>query len=821
MTSDGASTYHFPYAGLLPPLLDSIFDALKDLAAADGEYVPDAKLNGHFTWLKSKPRGQDPHLFLSPIADKSLRTEGPDPPDHPTRISNLLRLAFASADKHSSPGVAAFLPSPLRILHSYLTVPDEPETSAYSFVTMRAYLFQSLKLCPAGQRFPAHYVRFSYSDIEDAVSTIQTYIAGRDNIPLGGSPAKVLVAHVMAMKGLLNLRFGAREKSAIDALTARHAYCEHRQLVASEFEFRIGDEIAKVPEAGELINELWGVPLPIRGADTVFFGGLKFAADGGGVIAITGAPGTGKTSISLALAVALAPLGTRTFFLTGEESQADLDARLATLTPTYLPELSIAIRRREEWFSAQRVALFRTGHNEPPGLVLKRALNEIEGALNNAGIAESRGMPLPCPLMIVFDGIQTYLSNAPDQIGRSEYTIQELVDDCRRLGALIVFTAAEDRPELGALDYLVDIALRLEYRNTQLTEDKPIRVLVLRKTRLQLSRPGAHIAHLSGPKGFRLAPQLPSQLDRRAVMKVGLPDENIYLDFLNRPFTLEALARIDLKRAIRNPRLDRTWPAFMHVLFRSFILLHGRGSSGKSGLALKMLMAPRFNSGTTNYVNTFHTHRILVVSFLYPKSYYDDLSHRLQRLVRHEYRGFSRRYPPIDVLHFTPGFLNPEDLFHRINAYLDQGELEGEPHDGVLLDGLHNVFLQFPRLAKNSMVWPMLYGMLRTRNVTVVTTHTTFNVAGGAVTESADLIMDEARPLLHALVQASDYYFEIERPKKRPLRDSREDFEVTVRGSITPVQSPDPLYWNRERLVFHTGIRQPELFSHHEADEDR
>jgi hypothetical protein len=93
---------------------------------------------------------------------------------------------------------------------------------------------------------------------------------------------------------------------------------------------------------------------------------------------------------------------------------------------------------------------------------------------------------------------------------------------------------------------------------------------------------------------------------------------------------------------------------------------------------------------------------------------------------------------------------------------LDEHELQGWPYDGVLLDGLHNVYLQFPYLEQSEMVWPMLFQMLRTRGLTVVITHTYWSIDPGVDAmrldiEDVDSARRRAAPLLHALVQATDY----------------------------------------------------------------
>jgi len=763
-----------------------------------------------FLWLARYERGVNPHLFLSNEPDRSLRS-GSLPVEHSTRISALIRAAVQRSRISSPSGSGELLPSPLHILHKYLTVPEEPASQAYAFLTLRTYLFKILKVCPSGQPYPSDYTRLSYREIEDAIGAINTHVEGRDNIPLGTIAARNLVCHLLAMKGLLHLRFGTlRSRETVDPKESRLSYCRNSIVAPDDgYEFRAAEDVANLPEVGEIINELWGLPLPIRGADTVFFGGLKFSSEGGLVASITGAPGSGKTSVALALAVALSPLGAITYFLTSEEAPEDLNARLATVTPSYLSQLSILPARQEDWFHSDRVTFAGRGVRAD----LQKIIADIQEAVQGQADVVDREFPLPCPLVIVLDGLQNFFYNADE-----EYSIHDLVDDARKWGALVVFTSALESDPLGDLDYLAEVVLRLEYRHTDSVEDKPVRIFLLRKTRLQISRPGAHVCHLSGIEGFRICPQLPSQLDRRGIFRQRLPDPRGLIQLFNRPFLYEDLRRIRpdrLRIASRSgpPVLDNRSPRHLALRRWSNILLHGRGSSGKSGLGMKMLLAPVFPTGLE--LKTFPSHRVLVVSFLYPQSYYTGLRDGLLRLFRYEYPELSppiRRRLEIEVLHFLPGFLNPEDLVEKVESMLERGELEGYPFDGILLDGLHNVFLQFPRLAQNSMVWPMLYGLLRTRDLTVVSTHTTFNITSSAgSSKDTEFVFDEARPLLHALVQAADYYFEIETPEAPELKDSKEDFEIKIIASITPITTNEPRYWNREKLVLHTGTRQPTL----------
>ena len=106
------------------------------------------------------------------------------------------------------------------------------------------------------------------------------------------------------------------------------------------------------------------------------------------------------------------------------------------------------------------------------------------------------------------------------------------------------------------------------------------------------------------------------------------------------------------------------------VLFEgSNILVHGHGSAGKAGFALKILSSPiHYLKGKS--VDLFGaklwpkislSRRILVISFLYPASDYEDLMAHLLPLLRNKYN--SNISAQIDCLAFSPGFLLPEDFY--------------------------------------------------------------------------------------------------------------------------------------------------------------
>jgi len=158
----------------------------------------------------------------------------------------------------------------------------------------------------------------------------------------------------------------------------------------------------------------------------------------------------------------------------------------------------------------------------------------------------------------------------------------------------------------------------------------------------------------------------------------------------------------------------------------------------------------------------------------------------------------------MDVESFSTGYLRPEDFLRIVSEAIEGAELSGFPYYGVLVDGLHNVYLQFPRLERSEMVWPLLYEYLRARGVTVVTTHTSFAIDQNKAYALQDLEASRRRigPLLHALVQGADFSLRVEAPalfemrgqKRKRLRLSRIISSAALGQAILDSRH----YWDRE-----------------------
>jgi len=213
--------------------------------------------------------------------------------------------------------------------------------------------------------------------------------------------------------------------------------------------------------------------------------------------------------------------------------------------------------------------------------------------------------------------------------------------------------------------------------------------------------------------------------------------------------------------------------------------------------------------------------KVLVISFLYPEEYYKNLLDRLTSIAELENDNLSRSYEPeISVVHLYPGHLKPDVLFNRIFWAIRAAELAGDKFTSVVIDGIHNVFLQFPEIEKQTLFWPQLFNMLRTMDMSVITTHTMLSVRevikGGhrSAAEVSYRFVDDNRsgPLRHALVNQTDFRIEVDPAWEGGLPEDQHAFVVEVHSAIgqSLPSALDKLYWSRERLVFFEN-REPRL----------
>lgn len=831
----------------------------------------------------------DPHFAQGPrnTTFRIIKKEE-GPPKKPSRYSLILsrmleraesvtRQMRANRHTHSQSGELppSLIYSPLYFCRLLLTAPSFTASSALAHAAIRAYLFEETLRFERRWTVPSGAEQRDHSDgdgnaflrirniirfdrVEASLNKLSSFDRKRDNLPLKDA-TDFIVSHMLASKGLLMLRFSGPDGYIDDknddrkpAITLQ-TFLKERTLVPEigVYQFDKPKEVRRLPTAAELINELDGLPIAIPGADHVFQGGVRFTTQSGVLGRIYGPAGIGKTSVALALGAALAPLGTQTIFISCEEQTDDLFHRIRTLVPPFIKRTQ-SYKDPKDWFYPHHVS----GRHADKLAAVTGFLEETLLQFGDKLPKSDNCPPGLMPLFIVLDGIHEMFP-ADDSTNAGE-KLRYLIDKCQATGGFVLAMSAEDiRADLAEFDYLVDIVANLEFAKIKSEMDPPTRLFRLRKSRRQLSRTGAHVLELSGPHtGVTIFPHIHKFLDESRGRFWVEPSKKYTLDFLLRR-----------EGFVPSKGEDHDVP-LVTISDRSQVLLLGRGSSSKSLFALRLLGSSfihdeRLNqflerreraAGNRNLPLSFNedaTHvtpqgeveewpwfedvdpserRILILSFLYQDAFYEGLLKKTQKQwYRDSLSKFGALNLQIEVQHFAPGFLRPEELIGQIADRLEAAELEGAPFHGVLLDGVHNVYLQFPHLEESEIVWPAVFELLRTRGVSLVTTHTYFDLSeDGADMHDLQSSRRRVGPLLHALVQSSDYVIKVHpiaslkrdtsnfaiaaqefydfrgnsNPQNycyRPPRPARYLIEVTGTLSPTHVEAPVDWGWDRDR----------------------
>jgi KaiC/GvpD/RAD55 family RecA-like ATPase len=830
--------YSEVFIDLLTAIHKSIWYCHKKYKSGEELKESDHELSKFFSSalnIKSyRSTGLDSHLVKG--LTKSL--EKRDKENIYPRLSKLVIYAYLNAQESKDDRYSAvIIPSPLNILYHALTDPVEPQTSAYAFVLCRGMLFYYLGLHPDHpdlNKISPNFESFSEEDVHTSISSFKRHIDIQLRWPDKRLKPKsfttkinYLCGHILALKGYTYLWFNSDKQLKNFCLLEKQddykkLYCNDLKQ-SEKYSFRMSGFYRALPDASELNNWIFGVPIPLRGADLLFFGGLKKTFSGGLVISLYGQPGTGKTSTALSFCATMSPFNTKSVYISLEENPEDLKIRLKSLVPDYLRRMSIYedndFRKRHkkdndlDWFTTLKFS--DNLHIDDLTDILIELKSRVEKEeIRDGNDKKGYSIPATCPFILVIDNVnELFEKEVPYE------DIEGFIDQCRNMGAFVILIAANDIPKRYRLDYMVDVAMHLTQEDIDSKIDKPVRVVQLLKTRHQMSRQGAHVFHLSNSKGFRISPQIPSQMDKREKIRIRLPSYEEYihtLNFINKDEVYE-------------------YNNFLPIASKSQILVHGHGSTGKAGFGLKLLLTPIFtkkvlskynpktNKGELNggrndgkiWLDNQKNTKVLIISFLYPDEYYEFLETRLEKQFNKAFKGYDRRKSSIRVKAFYPGYLTPEDFVYKIVRLLEEARLEGEPYTGVLLDGLHNVFLQFKNLQKEHMIWPLLYSMLSRYNVSVVTTFTNFSLNEGSgdisshttqTPEDFMLLQQGQKPFLHGLVKAADYFFMLE--EVVPKNGERErEYLVSIRSSIRQIPPNEALKWDRQTLSIYDKIK--------------
>ena len=828
---------HLPYSEIFYSLLKAIHKALTycyhlhklGLSVSEEDIILSRFFEDALDLEFYRNKGLDQHLIKGLTVNvKQRKKKGVHP-----RLSKLTIEAFERAQeskKSDKVYQGIIIPSPLSILYQALTIPEEPQTSAYAFVTCRGMLFDFLKVHPNTPILQDVAPELDSFIEEDVLNSILSFINynkiqlrwpdKRSNPKNIASRINFLCGHILAIKRYTYLWFNSEQqlynflgyrysKSEINEVTTFRPEINYQNLfeIEQKYHFRQSGYYSDLPDISEINNWIFGIPIPWRGADLLFFGGLKKSSTGGLVMSLYGEPGAGKTSAALSLSACFAPYQTSTFYITLDENPEDLITRLRSLIPAYLRKTSMYLdyyksfrtgKKTIPWFEVfkyeEKVTIPKAiGFLQALNEKISNSFNENVMELRKKGLTVEKRIPGTCPLLVIIDNINELFDKET-----TYKETEEFIKYCQSIGAFVILIAADEIPKYQKLDYLVDVAIRLKQDGVENKHEKPVRILQLLKTRYQISRQGSHVFHLSSKGGFRISPQVPSQMDKSEKIKIKLPSKQEFIHTVN---------------ILSNNNIIH-FKDFLSIAAYSQILIHGQGSAGKAGFGMKILLTPLsssrklvFKSGKIdNMKEKFN--KVLIISFLYPQEYYDVLKKRIDKQYSDSIINYNSRKSQIIVKAFYPGFLTPEDFVNKVVRLLEEARLEGEPFTGIMLDGLHNVFLQFENLQKAHMIWPLLYSILYRYSVTVVTTFTTFSIDEFQENQHSSLsrmpqdflmIQEGQKPFLHGIVKASDYFFILDEVSS--MDKNRKEYVLRVRSSIRQTPPSTRLFWDREELT--------------------
>jgi hypothetical protein len=571
----------------------------------------------------------------------------------------------------------------------------------------------------------------------------------------------------------------------------------------------------ELPALPVLLNIIFNQPLGIPGLDEVL-GGLRApfrgpvpghkldrdgAVRGGGVVTLIAGPaGVGKTTVSVAIASRMAEFGADVRYVATEEEVLDLLSKRTTvvgdnfLFGSMWPGVAQPFAENLEIHSGQGLE------------TLAQAIDDLIGPLERAQSTEStqsRGeVYLDFPYVVVIDSVATLLgdqddlSGSPIRVpeGRERRTLASQLRRLREARVCVFLVGERQHMNDARLAYLVDNVLTLDFEDNARVS-RPLRVLSIEKTRYQICHRGRHVFHISRFNGPVVNPALTAILAET--------EEHPERDRGSRNDTVSVLCVARNGGTAHEDREGDPDAGQRAVVMptRTHSLLYGWGSSGKAQIALAMALHPavpaslrpaaeeaRWSGGyTPEETARAKRSRVLVISFLFEPAYYHGIAEPLLR-------GFGVGLPDRDkgtkavekeiekdiggrvsVLHFYPGSIDPETFLGRVRELLLGARLEGRAFSGVVIDGIQNMLLQFPRLSKEELLWPTLFRILRSAGVNSVSTFTFFSIFGSDfpqisadAPQRASMLPDEAQRMLHLLViGSSDYSIRLERQRDR------------------------------------------------------
>lgn len=547
-----------------------------------------------------------------------------------------------------------------------------------------------------------------------------------------------------------------------------------------------------LPDFASITKLAFAQPTCIAGMDDVVQGLLAAVPSddnqtnsGGLVTLVAGPPGSGKTSLCLTLASRMAELGAIVSYVATEEAPHALKAKLVSFVdPNYLAS---ALLPNLETGPSHDALGFVDGRALDNFISAVDALTkELDDVRPQLPTIPKAGLYLTLPRVLVIDSLTALMHVTDDRGTRriDRHGLAILLSKLRDRGICVFLVGGPSDCTDEGLAYLVDNVFLLDSEE-RFGVTHRIRLFDVYKTRLQSAYRGRHVLHLSRNEGCTINPSLHS-LARHLHGHMegrGVPSH-------------DSFAATDSRTS--KTRIQEREPSQM--------LVYGHGSAGKARFALSLGLSSRVPYEKYPYLKRAALDpdaRVLVVSFLYGREYYEQIA---QRLLRAKSKPAAARDDErLTVLDLYPGFLDPETLVARIAKALQQGRLEGRRYTCVIVDGIHNILVQFPLLQEEPLLWPTLYRVFRSEGVDAISTFTFFRVP--AISGSAiDMVSDSQRLFVHLLISNCDYSFIVERSLIR-----HNLLDVQFASAPSPTADMGVVFsWNPDTFEFVPSAARPQ-----------
>jgi KaiC/GvpD/RAD55 family RecA-like ATPase len=600
----------------------------------------------------------------------------------------------------------------------------------------------------------------------------------------------------------------------------------------------------KLPELATLLNVAFNQPSGVLGFDEVTDGlmptwsepGAKRSSLGGLATLVAGPAGSGKTSLCLSITSRMAELGSVVRYVATEEGPSSLNAKrtalVEPLATALWPDVPFSVAPGNwDVIDGQR---FRSLEE-----LVAQLERDFTASSDESAPAEEESMARPLhlvfPAVVVIDSLPALIHEervpSPEEppyepeitaVSRRRQ-LAMMLTKLRSLGVCVFLVGGLADVADEGLDHLVDNVFVLD-TDKEISPRHPLRTFTVQKTRVHASHRGSHAFHLSRRDGCTVSPSLHSVLRSVRARAARASDAHHYAVIWS-PGTKHEPTQQMLLRDEGGRRIDERRAPIL-VRDRAQILVYGRGSAGKARFALALALDPRVSRTHLEeweaYVHPssesasasvekpwIERSRVLVISFLYGRDYYEGI---VGNLLQSRYRlAHAAPAKHTTILDFYPGYIDPETLIARIREELRRGALEGRPYTAAVVDGVHNLLLQFPLLEKEPLLWPTLFQVFLVAGVSAITTFTFFKVerlssaSRGQPPEVDETMIDRSRAALagtdhlffQLLVSKCDYTFLVERPSVYPGGVPRACVRVRVASSIDAQgNEPDEFWWD-------------------------